>query len=194
MATLEDVNLHIPARGHIFHNEIDSDAFDLAAFRFDDPETWGTWTWLGDHSIENLPEFDTEGGEATFKHTWDRPNQRTTREPKSVTATFNSVNIGRETMELGFPGGDYDATTLSYGVPGVEITGKRALLVVTEDGTDISGVLFYNTEVSGSFPLFDAEEFMEIPLNTTILNSRKYNRPWRLFFPRPQAAVVDPEA
>lgn len=188
MADFEDTNLHIPARGHIFHNDIDAAPMNLTAFRFDDPKTWGTWTWLGDHSIENLPEFETDGGDVTFKHTWDRPNQRATREPKSVSATFNSVNIGRETMELGFPGGDYDVTTDSYGVPGVEVTGKRSIMVVTEDGTDVSGIQFYNTEISGSFPLYDPEEFLEIPLNVTILNSKKFNRPWRIFFPRPYAA------
>lgn len=192
MANLADSRLHIPARGHIFHNDIDAEAFDLSAFRFETPSTWGTWTWLGDHSIENLPDFETEGGDATFKHTWDRANQRTTRESKSVKATFNSVNIGRETMELGFPGGDYDLTTDSYGVPSAEITGKRSILVVTEDGSDISGVQFYNTEISGSFPVYDAEEFLEIPLDVTILNSPTLNKPWRIFFPRPYAAPVNP--
>ena len=192
MATFEDTHLHIPARGHIFHNEIDAEAFSIDNFKFGDASTYGTWTWLGDHSIENLPSFETEGGEVTFKHTWDRPNQRATRTPKSITATFNSVNIGRETMELGFPGGEYDLTTNSYGVPSAEVTGKRSLLVVTEDGTDISAVQFYNTEVSGSFPLYDAEEFLEVPLNVTILNSAVHNMPWRIFFPRPYTAPVTP--
>ena len=188
MATLDDVHLHIPARGHIFHNDVDAEAFDLTKFNFADPATWGDWTWLGDHSIENLPEFETDGGDVTFKHTWDRPNQRTTREPKSITATFNSVNIGRETMELGFPGGTYDVTTDSFGVPAAEITGKRSILVVTEDGTDISGMQLYNTEISGSFPVYDAEEFLEIPLNVTVLTSQRHNQPWRIFFPRPYSA------
>lgn len=188
MATLGDVKLHIPARGHLFHHDVDSPAFDLTAFRFDDPTTWGSWTWLGDLSVENLPEWETEGGEATFKHTWDRENQRTTRTPKSVSGTFNSVNIARETLELGFPGGTYNATTDSYGAPASELTAKRSLLLVTEDGTDISGIQFFDTEVSGSFPLYDNEEFLEIPLSVTVLTSKTLNKPWEIFFPRPYAA------
>ena len=188
MATFEDVTLHIPARGHIFHNDVDADAFNFTTFNFNDPATWGTWTWLGDHSIENLPEFETEGGGATFKHTWDRPNQRATREAKSITATLNSVNINRETMELGFPGGTFDVGTDSYGVPSAEVTGKRSILIATEDGSDVSGIQFYNTEIAGSFPLYNNEEFLEIPLSLTILNSPTLNSPWRIFFPRPYAA------
>lgn len=192
MATLGDVNLHIPARGHLYLADVDAEAFVLDNFVFGDETTTTGWTWLGDLSIENLPEFETEGGEATFKHTWDRPNQRTTRTPKSVSATFNSVNIGQSTMELGFEGGEYDVATNSYGVPSAEVTAKRSLFLVTEDGTDLSGIQFYNTEVSGSFPLYDNEEFLEIPLSVTILNSATHNRPWRIYFPRPYTAVTPP--
>ena len=187
MATFEDVKLHIPARGHLFYDVVDAPMFDLDLFNFTAPSTWGTATWVGDLSIENLPEWESEGGEVTFKHTWDRPNRASTRTPKSVSGTFNSVNIARETMELGFEGGTYDVTTDSYGVPAAEVTAKKALYLVTEDGTDVSALEFHNTEISGSFPLYNNEEFLEIPLTVTVLTSPTKSQPWRIHFPRPYA-------
>lgn len=171
MANLADSKMVIPGIGHVFFADVDTEAMNLDNFKFGDVSTYGDWTWLGDTSSENLISFESDGGEVTYKRTWDRTQVRATRTPDEISATINSVNITRETFELAWPGGDYDDLTKSYKVRTTGGTSEKALMVVMEDGTAIAAFRLPKTDIKGSFPSLDLEEFMEIPLNVAVLTS-----------------------
>lgn len=190
MATLADVQLHIPGKGHLFYANTDADEFVLDNFKFGDPATYGTWTWLGDVSSENLIEFESDGGDVTYKRTWDRTQVKPVYDDETFTGTINSVNIAQETFNLAFAGGEYVAASKKYKVKTTRFAAKKALLLVTEDGEDIAGLRLPNVEVKGSFPTFDIEEFQEIPLNLAILGSVVDQTLFEIFEPRPYTAPV----
>lgn len=192
MATTATVKLVIPGIGHVFYNDVDEAEMNLDNFNFNDPSSWGTWTWLGDTSEENTIEFETDGGEAEQKNTWDRKGVRTIYTPESLSATINALNITKETFELAFAGGTYSTSAKKYTVMGKKVSAKKALMIVCEDGLDVMGFRFPKTEISGSLPSFDIENFMEIPLATQILTSDTTGARFEIFEPRPYVAPVVP--
>ena len=64
----------VAARGHVYLAAPNTEPFDIKGFVFSRTSAPGTgWSWLGDHSAENLPAVDSEGGDATvlrFAPTW----------------------------------------------------------------------------------------------------------------------------
>lgn len=171
MATKDTVRLFIPGVGHVFHAPVDTLEMDLDTFNFHDEATWDGWTWLGDVSQENLVEFETEGGEAEQKHTWDRPSVKTVYSPETMSGTVNALNVSAETYSIAFAGGVDDRANKKYTVMGKKQAVKKALMIVCEDGTDVMGFRFPHADLTGQFPGFDRENFMEIPLNVQVLTS-----------------------
>lgn len=192
MATMETVKLFIPGIGHVFHNEVDSEEMEIDSFNFSDPLTYGTWTWLGDTSQENTIEFETEGGEAEQKHTWDREGVRTIYTPETMTGTVNALSLTKETFDLAFAGGTYDAAKKKYTVKGKKVAATKAIMIVCEDGLDVMAFRFPKLDISGSFPSFDIENFLEIPLDLQVLTSPTTQARYEIFEPRPYAPVVIP--
>ena len=190
MATLQSVKLHIAGHGHVFYADVDEAPMNVTQFQFGVHATYGGWVWLGDTSSENLVAFESEGGDTTFKRTWDRSNVRAVSEDESITMTINSVNVSKESFDLGFAGHDYDAATGSYGVGTSSGTTQKAIMVVMSDGTVNAALYTPNVDLKGSFPQFDLEEFTEIPLTGAVLGSLTQTTPgagqlaWRWFEPR----------
>ena len=171
MATTTDVKLHIAGRGHVFYADVDTPAMNIDSFIFNTPSTYGSWTWLGDSSAENLIEFEVDGGEPTTKRTWDRENVRSIRDNETIKVTLNSVNVSRDTFQLGFSGHQYSASTKSYRVGTGTGSTQKALLVVMVDGIDRAAMRLPNVDLKGAFPKFSLEEFTEFPLSGTVLGS-----------------------
>lgn len=194
MPTLAEAakGLIIPGIGHVFVNDVDAAEFSLANFKFGDESTYGTWKWIGDTSSENLIEFETDGGEVTIKRTWDRLSVRAIRAPENISCTINAVAISGDLLALAYPGGVLSPDGTKYTVTAGGDTSQRALLVVMEDGSYASGFKFYNTDIKGSFPSLDLEEFMEIPLATSILTSPSSNALWDILLPVAYAGPATP--
>ena len=192
MATAETVKLHIAGIGHVFFNDVDAEPIDPTQFKFLDEATYGTWTWLGDTSSENLIEFEADGGDTTYKRTWDRLRTSVTREAETISMTINSVNASAETFNLGFADHVYDEAADSFEVTGSGKSSSKAIQVVTEDGNNVASLYLPNVDVTGSFPSFNLEEYMEFPLGGAILNSPTTGALWKWFAPRPFVAA--PEA
>lgn len=190
MATAETVKLHIAGIGHVFYNDVDAAPIDPTGFKFLDESTYGEWTWLGDTSSENLIEFEADGGDTTYKRTWDRLRTSVTREAETISMTINSVNASAETFNLGFADHIYDEAADSFEVSGSGKSSSKAIQVVTEDGNSIASLYLPNVDVTGSFPSFNLEEYMEFPLGGAILNSPTTGALWRWFAPRAYAAPV----
>ena len=186
MATLSDTKLQIAGIGHVYTAPVDTAPIDYSKFTFNPTSTLagvtattgpyagykaGSWTWLGDTSAENLIEFETEGGEAEQKHTWDRPSVKTIYSPETMSGTINALNVSAETYKLAFAGGVDDRARKKYTVMGKKQAVKKALMIVCEDGSDVMGFRFPHSDITGQFPGFDVEQFMEIPLNVQVLTS-----------------------
>lgn len=171
MATLSDVNLQIAGFGYVFEAPVDTEPFDLAAFQFGTPTTYGDWNWIGDTSSDNMIEFSSEGGEAESKRTWARLDVRTLTSPESISATINSVNLHNETFKLAFPNAVTKGNRTDIGSTGG--SSSRALLIVSQDPdtSAYTGLWFPNTNIKGSFPSLSLEEFTEIPLTVNVLAS-----------------------
>ena len=174
MATLADVNPVIPGDGWVYVAEPGTtaptadqiEAMDL----FDPSGTLPEWTWIGDTSWETPIEFEEDGGDAESKRTWPRRNLRMVREAKTVTMTIASVNISTEMMQLAFPNGSHDAASGTYWAPQDDVSVERAVLVVWQDAGKRGAFIFPKVDLAGSFPTFDHEEFMEIPLAGAVLD------------------------
>lgn len=188
MATNDTVRLHIAGIGHLFYAKVGTAVPNISNFKFGDESTYGGFKWLGDISSENVIEFETEGGDVTFKRTHDRQKVRAVREDQSVTGTVNSVNISKETFELAFGGGEYVSETDSYKVKSTSFAQDYALLFVSEDGVDIAALSLPNTSVMGTFPKYSVEEFVEIPIKLA-LQADKDQVLWENFMPRPYAGA-----
>lgn len=188
MATAETVKLHIAGIGHVFFNDVDAEPIDPTQFKFLDESTYGTSTWLGDTSSENLIEFEADGGDTTYKRTWDRIRTGVVRESETIAMTINSVNASRETFNLGFADHVYDEASGSFEVSGSGKSTSKSIQVITEDGSNIASLYLPNVDVTGSFPSFNLEEYMEFPLSGALLNSPTNGTLWRWFEPRPYAA------
>lgn len=185
MATTETVKLHIAGIGHVFYGDVDAPPIDPTQFDFLDEATYGDMTWLGDTSSENLIEFETDGGDTTYKRTWDRLRTSVVREAETISMTINSVNASRETFNLGFADHTYDEGESSFAVSGSGRSASKSIQVVTEDGANVASLYLPQVDISGSFPSFNLEEYMEIPLTGAILNSPTTGALWKWFEPRP---------
>lgn len=189
MATTDTVKLHIAGIGHVFYNDVDAAPLNPTNFKFGDETTYDSWTWLGDTSSENMIEFEVDGGDTTFKRTWDRLNTGVTRESESISTTINSVNVSQEAFNLGFADHVYDETEMSYEVGAAGGTVSKSLQIITEDGKNIAALYLPNVDITGSFPTFNLEEYMEIPLSGSVLSSPSTGKLWKWYEPRPFVAA-----
>lgn len=197
MATLADVKLQIAGIGHVYTAPVDTGPIDFSKYTFTPTAAVpgiitapfaaykaGSWTWMGDTSAENLIEFETDGGDATTKRSWDRLNLRVVREAQTVSGTVNSINASGKDMALAFPGGTFDAATNSFSPSATGQSSQTAMLVVVEDGDECGGIYFPSVDIQGQLPAFSLEEFTEFPLPFSVLNSPTTGKPWHWFGPR----------
>lgn len=199
MPTLNEASdsLVISNIGHVFLLPPGSEFPDIGKIVFGDDTTYGAAIWLGDTSSENLPEFEEDGGDISFKRTWDRKNLRSVREDKTITGTINQVAITKDFLESTMVGGVWNDATKSYTVR-ADVTAKQwMMLIITDDGINVSGIGFYNVSLLSGFPKYDLEEFMEIPVSVAVASDDK-GRTYENFMARPKALaggtpVVVPE-
>lgn len=161
-------DLTITDVGHILLAPVGTAFPDLSKFVFGDETTYGGFTWFGDTSAENLPEFEADGGDVSSKRTFDRKGMRNLREDKTYTGTFNSVVRNREFFEKTVGGGEWDDVQKGFITKSDSYALDWAVLIVEEDGQYISGLGLYNASVLSGFSTYDLEEFKEIPVDMAI--------------------------
>lgn len=184
-------DLTITDVGHILLAPVGTPFPDLSNFVFGDEDTYGGFTWFGDTSAENLPEFEADGGDVTSKRTFDRKGMRQLREDKTYTGTFNSVVRNREFFEKTVGGGEWDDTLKGYITKGDSYALDWAMLIVEEDGKYISGLGLYNASVLSGFAGYDLEEFKEVPVDVAV-GVDAQNRLKIDFEPRLKAGATTP--
>ena len=170
MASLSDSKVQIAGIGHVYYGQSDTEAPDLWGYSFGDGTTLEAsgWTWLGDTSSENLIEFSTDGGDTSTKRTWDRQGMRSTREDVTNKVTINAVNLGEDTMTVAFPGSTYDQEKAAWDIV-LDASAERAILVVIQDGQEVSAYLFRRVSLAGQLPSVSLDNFTEVKIEGTLL-------------------------
>lgn len=168
--SLEDAknDLTITDVGHILLAKVGTAFPDISKFVFGDVSTYGGFEWFGDTSAENLPEFESDGGDVSSKRTFDRKGMRNLREDKTFTGTFNSVVRNREFFEKTLGGGEWDDKLGGYITKANSYARDWAMLIVEEDGEYISGLGLYNVSLLSGFATYDLEEFKEVPVDVAV--------------------------
>ncbi|WP_346843735.1 hypothetical protein [uncultured Rothia sp.] len=200
MPTLAEAtdSLVISNIGHVFLLPPGSEFPDIGSIVFGDESTYGSAIWLGDTSSENLPEFEEDGGDISFKRTWDRKNLRSVREDKTITGTINAVAITKDFLENTAVGGVWNEATKSYTISS-NVTAKQwMMLIVVDDGINVAGYGFYNVSLLSGFPTYDLEEFTEIPVSVAVASDDQ-GRTYEIFAARPRGTangdpVIVPQA
>lgn len=169
--TIADSKLYIPGIGHVLIGEVDATPPVPDQFVFGDPITYGGSSWIGDTSAENLPEFETDGGDPTPLRTFDRKGVRTVYDDKTITGTIGLLNINADSLALAFPGGQQLGN--EYQVMDNGQASARSMTILIEDATAKLALYFPNVAIVGKFPTFDLEQFLEVPLTVTVLSSPK---------------------
>ena len=165
-----DKEIQIAGMGHVYVGDVDTAAPDLWAYEFGDGTTLEAqgWKWIGDTSSENLIEFETDGGDASTKDTWDRKNARSTRASKTTNVTINSVSFSDDTIQTAFPGYTYVEETDGYDLV-LSGSTDRAILIVIVEGQLVSGILLRKVNLSGDMPTLDKENFTEVKMKGVLL-------------------------
>ena len=86
---------------------------------------------MGHLSVSDLPSFETSGGDATTKDTWNKSKFRTTYDSVTGKVTISSVQGDKETFKLMF-----DAAEITGGGTAValdKVEQPKALFIYVED-------------------------------------------------------------
>lgn len=162
----------IPGRGFILTAAVDTPTPSLDALDINDSATYTGWTALGHTSRENTVGFSKEGGEATQRGSWEDEALDTTSTPVTYGVTINSLQVSNGTLSLAFGGGTYNATTRRFSVPGSTSKVKRAVYIVMFGGSKRAAWYLPQVDITlGDAPEVDVENFFEIQLSGTLLNS-----------------------
>ncbi|WP_413600850.1 hypothetical protein [Curtobacterium sp. Curtsp57] len=125
------------------------------------------WVNIGHTSQENMVSFSTDGGDATALSTWLQDNVRTIYAATSWSLGINALQLDKPNLDLAFNGEvDEDG---GYIVPGSNGGLEMALFVLAVDTTGKLGFYIPNTSTKlGDSPSFDTENFLELPLSSSI--------------------------
>lgn len=190
MPTLQEADnaLHIGSTTHFFLAPVNTEGWiDLSTFKFTDESTWPeNWTWFGDTSSENLPEFEEDGGDVNMKRTADRKNIRAVAEDSSLSGTINSVAITKDFFEKTNSSGQWNESTKSYTVMNANGGKEWKVQFITEDGDSQGGFGLYRAQLRHKFPTNSLEEFQEMPVGVSVLDSG--GKLYEIFTPRKRAS------
>lgn len=181
----------IPGRGLVLIDEVDAAPPILDEIVSTDPSTFGTAVALGHTSRENTVSFSKEGGEQTQRGSWEDEAIRTTSSPTTWGVTVNALQVSNSVLSLAFGGGTYDAGTKKFSVPGSTSAVSKSLFIVMFDGDQRSAWHLPNVDITlGDAPEVDVENFFEIQLSGTLLNSPSTGDRFHIYEPRPYSAGV----
>lgn len=182
---ISSAKLHIPGVGHVLVADPGTAMFKLDTFKFGDDSSHASWMWLGDTSQDSPVAFDEDDGDSQPLGTWDRPSARTKNEAAKRSGTITMASMKKETILAAFPGSTWDEATKSYKIQGHGST-EKALVVISEDGNDISAIAFARVSIKGKLPNYERDGFQTWELKFNVLDSTKPTIPQIQWFePRP---------
>lgn len=161
--------LFIPGHGTVFRAPANTPmpAAGPTAFTLGSTVPTG-WTSLGHTSTENMISFTTDGGDATVLNTWLQDAVRTIYAATNWSLGINALQMDKPTLDLAFNGA-VDAEDGGYIIPAANGGLENALFVLAKDTTASLGFYIPNTSTKlGDSPVFDTENFTELPLLSSI--------------------------
>lgn len=128
------------------------------------------WTEIGHTSLENLPEIEIEGGEATTKGSMQNPALRNSYTERIVSLALNLLQFDADTLKL-FWGDNTTKTGEWYYAQTKPKPVQKAILAIAEDGENLWGVHAAKGDfmANGSFSLESLEDFAELPVKFSAL-------------------------
>lgn len=90
----------------------------------------GAWSNLGHTSADNLPNWDSDGGDGTSKDSWLANAVRTTYEAKTVSVTVKSIQADSKTLKFIYNGWDTAEGKAKGIVTGLDPAPRDIALVV----------------------------------------------------------------
>ena len=183
MAATETI---IPGQGWVFTGNIDATAPDISAIDISDDATFGGMKLIGHTSKENPPSLAKEGGEVTNFDSWDTPALRSVVSTTNWSLTVNALSITKETLEMAFPGGQWDTVTKSYKIPAKQATVSKSILVLMKDNeSGVAAFYFPRGAIAiGDAPSIATDGFFEIQLAISALTSTDGTYVMQVFVPR----------
>lgn len=97
-------SLFQPKRGTVFVAPKDTELPDDLSKLLISCEGTGAWSNLGHTSADNLPSWDSDGGDATSKDSWKTPGARTTYDAKTVSVSVKSIQADAKTLKFIYNG------------------------------------------------------------------------------------------
>lgn len=128
-----------------------------------------SWASIGNTSLENGVNHESEGDDAEVLGTWQNPALRTTNPTKIYTVTLALADYTVETYKLYYGGGSL-ATDGSFVIPSVPAATTKAMLIVAVDG-DRHVVEYYErvSMIGAEGTTYDPAALSEMPVKATIL-------------------------
>lgn len=154
---------------------------------------------IGHMSVDNLPEFNIDGGDATVMATWANPTFRTRYGETTGTVVLHSVQGDKDLFKLAYNAVD-DAASGGVDFSILKKATNKSLFVLVSD-TDTNqraGLLLPNVDVTfDSLPTLNQDSFNQYDINVTMKTSAALNRNAdgtanyiRRFFPESFVAVA----
>lgn len=164
MAITETFN--IPGYGTVFTAPKNTALPPISGFT-KDADSVGGFENFGHTSSDNPIELSVDGGDASSRRSWLRDNLITIYEDTTWSASGNSIQTDKATVQKIYGGWD---TSDGFGsvVPSAKRATDLAMVILSQD--DTGKMLFYIPNVSFTFgdaPSFDIENFFEIPFSAT---------------------------
>lgn len=176
---LDPNTLILPGRGTVFTGAPDAVPPLVSALSTITPAAPPTgFTTLGHTSLDNLPAYSKDGGDATQRGSWWDSAIDTTYDPVTWSLTINSLQVDATTLGLAFGGGELDEDAGTFDIGDTAAVNKSLLLLMV-GGT--KRVAFYhpNTQITlGDAPEIAADAYFEIQLNAQLLLSASTTAAW----------------
>lgn len=127
------------------------------------------WTTIGHTDPEDLPEWDTDGGDSEVLRTWELLNAREVQEPETSWFVVKPLQHDNATMRLWLSGGTSTASD-RFTAPVNKERIELAALIVYIDGGNVVGEVLERTSVRSEGARENAiDDWSKIPLRFTRL-------------------------
>ena len=172
---INDKSVFTSVRGAAFLAEANTALPSLKLFGLDAAtvgEAGNTYTNMGNLSASDLPSFETSGGDATTKDTWNKSKFRTTYDSVTGKVTISSVQGDKEMFKLMF-----DAAEITGGGTAValdKVEQPKALFIYIEDTNtgEKFGIWIPNMSLAYSeLPSLAQDDFNTFKLEGNIMTS-----------------------
>jgi hypothetical protein len=171
--------LILPGRGTVFVGAVDATPPTATALSTITPAAPPTgFTCIGHTSLDNLPAYSKDGGDATQRGSWWDSAIDTTYDPVTWSLTINSLQVDANTLGLAFGGGVLNDTAGTFDIGDTTAVPKSILLLMV-GGAKRVGFYHPNTQITlGDAPEIAADAYFEIQLNAQLLLSASTTAQW----------------